>query len=135
MLSYLTTAPQTRPHFLRFTLVSKQLKAQFLIVLSVLIIIVDETTTDIICIKCKKDESEHPNEIVLCDKCGIGNTDKNVLFGVFLGGWCAKCNFSAELEGMCIHADCAAFVWGEPLSLLANIYHLVNMISPPWNLL
>lgn len=85
MLSYLTTAPQTRPHFLRFTLVSKQLKAQFLIVLSVLIIIVDETTTDIICIKCKKDESEHPNEIVLCDKCGIGNTDKNVLFGGGVG--------------------------------------------------
>ena len=33
---------------------------------------VDETTTDIICIKCKKDDSEFPNEIVLCDSCGIG---------------------------------------------------------------
>ena len=33
---------------------------------------VDETTTDIICIKCKKDDSESPNEIVLCDSCGIG---------------------------------------------------------------
>ena len=33
---------------------------------------VDETTTDIICIKCKRDNSESPNEIVLCDKCGIG---------------------------------------------------------------
>ena len=33
---------------------------------------VDETTTDIICIKCKRDESDYPNEIVLCDKCGIG---------------------------------------------------------------
>ena len=28
---------------------------------------VDETTTDIICIKCKKDNSDSPNEIVLCD--------------------------------------------------------------------
>lgn len=33
---------------------------------------VDETTTDIICIKCKRDDSESPNEIVLCDSCGIG---------------------------------------------------------------
>lgn len=33
---------------------------------------VDETTTDIICIKCKKDNSDSPNEIVLCDMCGIG---------------------------------------------------------------
>lgn len=33
---------------------------------------VDETTTDIICIKCKKDDSNTPNEIVLCDACGIG---------------------------------------------------------------
>ena len=33
---------------------------------------VDETTTDIICIKCKKDDSDTPNEIVLCDRCGIG---------------------------------------------------------------
>ena len=33
---------------------------------------VDETTTDIICIKCKKDDSDSPNEIVLCDRCGIG---------------------------------------------------------------
>ncbi len=32
----------------------------------------DETTTDIICIKCKKDDSDSPNEIVLCDTCGIG---------------------------------------------------------------
>lgn len=34
----------------------------------------DETTTDIICIKCKKDDSDKPNEIVLCDTCGIGKT-------------------------------------------------------------
>lgn len=34
--------------------------------------LVDETTTDIICIKCKKDNSDSPNEIVLCDMCGIG---------------------------------------------------------------
>ena len=33
---------------------------------------VDETTTDIICIKCKRDDSDTPNEIVLCDRCGIG---------------------------------------------------------------
>lgn len=33
---------------------------------------VDETTTDIICIKCKRDDSDTPNEIVLCDTCGIG---------------------------------------------------------------
>ena len=33
---------------------------------------VDETTTDIICIKCKRDDSDAPNEIVLCDTCGIG---------------------------------------------------------------
>ena len=33
---------------------------------------VDETTTDIICIKCKRDDSDSPNEIVLCDTCGIG---------------------------------------------------------------
>ena len=32
----------------------------------------DETTTDIICIKCKRDDSDTPNEIVLCDRCGIG---------------------------------------------------------------
>ena len=34
--------------------------------------VVDETTTDIICIRCKKDDSDKPNEIVLCDTCGIG---------------------------------------------------------------
>ena len=34
--------------------------------------LVDETTTDIICIKCKKDDSDAPNEIVLCDNCCIG---------------------------------------------------------------
>lgn len=36
---------------------------------------VDETTTDIICIKCKKDDSDSPNEIVLCDRCGIGKLE------------------------------------------------------------
>lgn len=38
----------------------------------ILFLAVDETTTDIICIKCKKDNSDSPNEIVLCDMCGIG---------------------------------------------------------------
>jgi hypothetical protein len=37
---------------------------------------VDETTTDIICIKCKRDDSDTPNEIVLCDRCGIGYHQK-----------------------------------------------------------
>lgn len=36
--------------------------------------VVDETTTDIICIKCKKDNSDPRNEIVLCDMCGIGES-------------------------------------------------------------
>ena len=40
---------------------------------------VDETTTDIICIKCKRDDSDTPNEIVLCDRCGIG--EWKVFFG------------------------------------------------------
>lgn len=44
----------------------------------------DETTTDIICIKCKKDDSDAPNEIVLCDTCGIGmqSTCLHALFSV-----------------------------------------------------
>ncbi len=41
---------------------------------------VDETTTDIICIKCKKDDSDSPNEIVLCDKCGIGKFHLNSVY-------------------------------------------------------
>lgn len=40
---------------------------------------VDETTTDIICIKCKRDDSDSPNEIVLCDKCGIGELPFRVI--------------------------------------------------------
>ena len=44
---------------------------------------VDETTTDIICIKCKKDDSELRNEIVLCDSCGIG--ERVSAFEVFVG--------------------------------------------------
>ena len=50
---------------------------------------VDETTTDIICIKCKKDDSDSPNEIVLCDLCGIGNNYSwigcNIIILVFIG--------------------------------------------------
>ena len=33
---------------------------------------VNETTTDIICVKCKQDSSDKGNEIVLCDQCGYG---------------------------------------------------------------
>ena len=36
------------------------------------VIIVNETTTDIICVKCKQDCSDKGNEIVLCDQCGYG---------------------------------------------------------------
>ena len=43
----------------------------------------DETTTDIICIKCKKDDSETPNEIVLCDSCGIGKLNHKFLSSFF----------------------------------------------------
>ena len=35
-------------------------------------VIVNETTTDIICVKCKQDCSDKGNEIVLCDQCGYG---------------------------------------------------------------
>ncbi|XP_062507084.1 mucin-2-like isoform X2 [Corticium candelabrum] len=33
---------------------------------------VNETTTEIVCIVCKGESSEAPNEIVLCDKCAVG---------------------------------------------------------------
>eukprot|EP00118_Oscarella_pearsei_P024198 m.301461 g.301461 ORF g.301461 m.301461 type:complete len:1063 (+) comp40810_c0_seq13:289-3477(+) len=33
---------------------------------------VTETTTEIVCIVCKGEVSEAPDEIVLCDKCGVG---------------------------------------------------------------
>lgn len=33
---------------------------------------VTETTTEIVCIVCKGEASEAPDEIVLCDKCGVG---------------------------------------------------------------
>ena len=36
------------------------------------VIIVNETTSDIICVKCKQDYSDKGNEIVLCDQCGYG---------------------------------------------------------------
>ncbi|XP_065890992.1 uncharacterized protein, partial [Dysidea avara] len=37
---------------------------------------VNETTTDIICVKCKQDSSDKGNEIVLCDQCGYGYHQK-----------------------------------------------------------
>ncbi|XP_077862449.1 metal-response element-binding transcription factor 2-like [Saccoglossus kowalevskii] len=33
---------------------------------------VSETTNEIVCIICKSGISDFPNEIVLCDKCGLG---------------------------------------------------------------
>lgn len=33
---------------------------------------VTETTAEIVCIVCKDGASARPNEIVLCDKCGVG---------------------------------------------------------------
>lgn len=34
--------------------------------------LVTETTAEIVCIVCKDGASARPNEIVLCDKCGVG---------------------------------------------------------------
>jgi len=42
------------------------------------ICVVNETTTDIICVKCKQDSSDKGNEIVLCDQCGYGTLHKRI---------------------------------------------------------
>ena len=39
---------------------------------------VTETTAEIVCIICKDGRSSRPNEIVLCDKCGIGRLKTSV---------------------------------------------------------
>jgi len=40
---------------------------------------VNETTTDIICVKCKQDSSDKGNEIVLCDQCGYGKMHNPII--------------------------------------------------------
>ena len=47
--------------------------------------VVNETTTEIVCIVCKGESSEAPNEIVLCDKCAVGELIVGFPRGVWVG--------------------------------------------------
>lgn len=41
--------------------------------------VVNEETSDIICIICKKDRTDSDNDIVLCDSCNVGESNIDII--------------------------------------------------------
>lgn len=92
-----------------------------------------ETTAEIVCIICKDGRSARPNEIVLCDKCGIGkskycnrNSDVTAMLKVVGLPMCVSL---VEHRRAAIREGFSLYVFHLPSSVVQNYWYVVATCS------